>query len=159
MSKQRYTVRERLSSWLRAARLGETRGRCVYCDRITLHSPNLSRSHEADHYAAESVYGRCDISRTVPACRACNSIKKDKSLREFATLLEACGEAWAPWGSIHGQETVGRLTVEVVLKRATNCRNRKLVEGPALEAAIQERTETFREAEALLTNLEDTRKR
>ncbi len=60
--------------------------RCAYCNADLLQDLSTFLSKARDHFRPKSLHGRDGDANRVPACAACDRLKKD---REFSDLAEA----------------------------------------------------------------------
>ena len=76
----------------RATVWDKTGGRCWYCGVQT----NPWRDFTIDHFLARSAGGGDTLPNLVPACRACNNRKGDRTLAHFRRLMTALLAPAAP---------------------------------------------------------------
>ncbi|MGW3012990.1 HNH endonuclease [Streptomyces sp. NPDC001219] len=76
------TPRGPLPSWIRKAVLTSAGGWCTYCGSMGV------RAEVVDHVVPLEQGGADDISNLVPACRACNASKRDRTPEQWKKSLE-----------------------------------------------------------------------
>lgn len=69
----------------------KSRYKCFWCNRTMAHrSQNSSLAETKDHVIPKAMGG----TETVPCCKACNSVKGDRSPDEWATFMKENPEWW-----------------------------------------------------------------
>jgi len=67
---------------VRAKVWNKSAGICWYCGKVM----NPFEEFSVDHFIPKKRGGTDDLENLVPACRGCNSMKRDRSLEEFRRI-------------------------------------------------------------------------
>lgn len=103
-------------TWVRRVVLEANGGWCTYC--------GSDRAEAVDHVIPLSRGGRDDVSNLVPACKPCNSSKRNRTVLEWKQALILDGQLWPEYVTALTDEGTSRTVADAqreVMERARLC--------------------------------------